>query len=115
MGRDLFLVVLALLTAVSGVALFVMALRRRRLGTDAAKRNIAHDADAAGAVDEARETVDDERRLIDDYAIPVSFDGAREESEEEPDISKICPRCGRRYGSHHRICERDNIELAALN
>lgn len=115
MGRDLFLVVLALLTAVSGIALFVMAMRRR--GLAARTRGSSHDTDPlAEPDDEDRAPADDDRRLIDDYAIPVSFDSAGDESKEDDlDISKICPRCGRRYGSHHRICERDNSELAALN
>ena len=116
MGRDLFLVVLAVLTAVSGVALLVMAARRRRLAAErGTERRVERDEVASSRQDDPPTTGED-RRLIDDYAIPVSFDGARGDSkEDEPDISKICPRCGRRYGSHHRICERDNSELAALN
>ena len=121
MGRDLFLVVPAVLTAVSGIALFVMTIRRRRLAA-ASRPSTTHRGDLRKEADDEKSASDESRaddegrRLIDDYAIPVSFDSAREEAkEDELDISKICPRCGRRYGAHHRICERDNSELAALN
>jgi hypothetical protein len=109
MGRDLFLVVLAALTAVCGIALLVMIRRRR---AEASRRERL---ETEKSVETDRDDAAEPRRLIDDYAIPVSFDDAQDDKDDEPDISKICPSCGRRYGSHHRICERDNSELAALN
>jgi hypothetical protein len=107
----MFLIVLAALTLVSGIALVVMA-RRRRLSSnsseDGATEPVEPPVDATEAPQEAT-------RRIDEYAIPVSFERARDLLDDEVDIGKICPRCGARYGSHHRFCERDNSELAALN
>jgi hypothetical protein len=134
MARDPFLIVLALLTVATGIALLVMVARRRKGATglrpspphdrddsqapamslipDAPQEDDGGDGVTASTTSEAK----DRRRLIDDYAIPASFDRSGDNPlDDEPDIGKICPRCGARYGSHHRFCERDNSELAALN
>ncbi len=111
--KDLFIVVLAALTVMSGVAMLIMFFRRRRERAEAALLDdldasrlrlpvtaISHDTPPADA-----------RRPIDDYAIAVDLDGG----DDDEDVGKICPSCGKRYRSHHRFCERDNSELAALN
>ncbi|MBW2452923.1 MAG: hypothetical protein JRI68_00335 [Deltaproteobacteria bacterium] len=36
-------------------------------------------------------------------------------TDDPPDLAKICPACGLRYGLESRTCERDNSELAAIN
>ena len=130
MSQSVFLVALAMLTALSGLALLWMLIQRRHLreerhgerprderpasesrAGDVELREL-EDLDDADLHDEGGERP---RRLIDDYAIPTAFDDAADLRDEEPDVGKICPRCGARYGSHHRFCERDNSELAALN
>jgi len=87
-----FLYVLAALTVLAGVALAVMMVKRRR---------------------PVRPT-DEPRLRLEDYTRPADF-----EDDEEPDEdlveAKICPRCGSRYRYHHRFCEHDDAELAALN
>jgi hypothetical protein len=44
---------------------------------------------------------------------PVS---AEPDSQGEPEgLAKICPACGSRYGAQHRVCTRDESELATIN
>jgi hypothetical protein len=106
-ARDLFLLVLALLTLVAGVALAIMILRRRR------ERVLAGKMSARARYGLARPS---RQRRIDDFATPTAFDDSPKKAREiDDDLGKICPRCGARYGSHHRFCEHDNSELAALN
>jgi hypothetical protein len=106
-ARDLFMLVLALLTLVAGVALAIMIVRRKR---DRRQTTAEGKTGGYGAVRTRR------RRLIDDYAAPGAFDVApKKRPLLDPDAGKICPRCGARYGSHHRFCEHDNSELTALN
>lgn len=106
MARDLFLLVLALLTVVAGVALAIALMRRHRerkvrSGARGARYGLARPGG---------------RRRIDDFAAPIAFDDSPKVTREiDEDAGKICPRCGARYGSHHRFCEHDNSELAALN
>ena len=107
MARDLFLLVLALLTMVAGVALAIMILRRRRERAHAARRS------GRARYGLARPS---QQRRIDDFATPTAFDESIKKARDiDDDLGKICPRCGARYGSHHRFCEHDNSELAALN
>jgi hypothetical protein len=123
-ARDVFLILLAVLTAGAGAVLLIMLVRRRRAArllaarAAAAQHNLVAEA-AARAAARARpvELAADAgaRRTIDDYAIPVGFD-SRPGLEDEVDIGKICPVCGARYASHHRFCQRcGDSELAALN
>lgn len=88
-----FLYVLAALTVLAGVALAVMMVKRRR---------------------PARRQAEETRVRIEEYARPTDFD---DEDEADDDLieAKICPRCGSRYRYHHRYCEHDDAELAALN
>ena len=113
MGRETFLIVLAALTVLCGVALLIMARKRRAeraRSEESPRRSMESIADEESADERATPP-----RRIDEYAIPVSFERARDLLDDEVDVGKICPRCGARYGSHHRFCERDNSELAALN
>ena len=112
-AREVFLAVLALLTLVAGVALVIVVARRRR--QEAAPPAGAGPARVGERSRYGLARASRERR-IDDFATPTAFDDSPKLAREvEEDIGKICPRCGARYGSHHRFCEHDNSELAALN
>lgn len=112
MTKDLFIVVLAALTVMSGVAMLVMFFRRRRERAEARVREEHEDVALLPITSVSHDSPPDAgRRRIDDYAIPVELDGV----DEDDDLGKICPSCGKRYRSHHRFCERDDSELAALN
>jgi hypothetical protein len=119
-ARDVFLILLAVLTAGAGAVLLIMLVRRRRAARVAAARLAAQAEAEARALALAARTRSElvpsaTRRTIDDYAIPVGFD-SRPGPEDEVDIGKICPACGARYASHHRFCQRcGDSELAALN
>ena len=102
------MLVLALLTLVAGAALATMILRRRR---ERQLRVVDTTRARYGAAQPVRG-----RRAIDDFASLAAFEESPSKpADVEDDAGKICPRCGARYGSHHRFCEHDNSELAALN
>ena len=84
MTKDLFIVVLASLTLMSGIALVMMILRRRRERAEAEERESElrfereereRELDALQLRDEASKR---SRRPIDDYAVPIELDGADE-------------------------------------
>jgi hypothetical protein len=115
--HEAFVIVLAVLTAMCGLALVMLLLRRRREERDAVVRERELEASQRAIEAQRRSEIErnggKKRRKIDDYAKPISFEGKR--PDEDDDVGKICPACGSRYRSHFRFCERDNSELAALN
>jgi hypothetical protein len=112
--QELFIVALGVLTAVSGVAVVMMAMRERRARE--MKRLAAEKAAAARRLAPTCTAGATKRKIdahLSDFGRPFTFN--EEPPEEDADAAKICPACGSRYRSHYRFCQRDNSELAALN
>jgi hypothetical protein len=136
--RDLFIVALAIATAAAGIALLAMLIRRRRrekqmhrwaalgpppmptmtrrppppLVRARAAASASYAGEAMGQMPVATAALhEEEAPYIEEEAeegIPFGAPGPG-------DIGKICPTCGSRYGSHYRVCERDNTDLAAVH
>jgi hypothetical protein len=135
--RGLFIVALAIATAAAGIALLVMLARRRRrdkqlrrwaaLGPPpmpAVTRRAppplvraraaapASYGDALGQTPVASAApLEEEAPYIEEEAEEATPFGA----PGPGDIGMICPSCGSRYGSQYRVCERDNMDLAAVH
>jgi len=111
--RDTFIVLLAVATAVCGVALFIMYLRRRQ----AQRLELEHTQLEQLARERRQQAA---RRAAAAEVMPEMNDGMvvvepNCDTADPLEIGKICPACGSRYRFHFRVCERDNSELAALN
>ncbi len=104
MAGDFFLWALAGVTAAAAIALLAMIVRRPRWEQlERAAQPIGEGARRGAALETT--TRDEE---------PDGAWGAPQ-VDDDPDLAKLCPACGLRYGLESRTCERDNSELAAIN
>ena len=104
MVGDFFVWALAGATAAVAIALLAVLFRRPQR-PQLVPREPVREARGSEA--------DDDDAAMENEEIGPTWGDPR--GEDDPDLAKICPSCGQRYGLESRICERDNSELAALN
>jgi len=108
MAGDFFLWALAGATVAAAIALLVLLFRRTRPGPFASERRLdAGPRGRSSGPDRAWEAADPDDEPDADWGDP--------RGDGDPDLAKICPACGQRYGLECRTCDRDNSELAAIN